>query len=80
MADQNEAAKYIAGLMERARKAQAAIEFATQEQVDELCVRVAWSGVQPDFAKKLAKFCVEETGMGNGKQAQVANKHVQGQA
>lgn len=65
MADQNEAIKYIAGLMERARKAQAAIEFATQEQVDELCVRVAWSGVQPDFAKKLAKFCVEETGMGN---------------
>lgn len=65
MADQNEAAKYIVGLMERARKAQAAIEFATQEQVDELCVRVAWSGVQPDFAKKLAKFCVEETGMGN---------------
>ncbi len=65
MADQNEAAKYIAGLMERARKAQAAIEFATQEQVDELCIRVAWSGVQPDFAKKLAKFCVEETGMGN---------------
>ena len=65
MADQNEAAKYIAGLMERACKAQAAIEFATQEQVDELCVRVAWSGVQPDFAKKLAKFCVEETGMGN---------------
>lgn len=65
MADQNEAAKYIAGLMERARKAQATIEFATQEQVDELCIRVAWSGVQPDFAKKLAKFCVEETGMGN---------------
>jgi len=65
MADQNEAAKYIAGLMDRARKAQAAIEFATQEQVDELCIRVAWSGVQPDFAEKLAKFCVEETGMGN---------------
>jgi len=65
MADQNGAAKYIAGLMERARKAQAAIEFASQEQVDELCMRVAWSGVQPDFAKKLAKFCVEETGMGN---------------
>jgi len=65
MADQNEAAKYITGLMERARKAQAVIEFASQEQVDELCIRVAWSGVQPDFAKKLAKFCAEETGMGN---------------
>ena len=36
MADQNEAAKYIDDLMERARKAQATIEFATQEQVDEV--------------------------------------------
>lgn len=65
MADAQEAAKYMAGLIERARKAQKKIEFATQEQVDELCVRVAWSGVKPDFAHKLAKFCAEESNMGN---------------
>jgi len=64
MADPQEAAKLIEGLIERARKAQAQIEFASQEQVDEMATRVAWSGVQPDFAKKLAKMCVEETGMG----------------
>jgi sulfoacetaldehyde dehydrogenase len=58
--------KYITGLVERARKAQAQIEFATQEQVDEMCVRVAWSGVRPDFAKEYTEFCAQETGMGYG--------------
>ena len=36
MANDQDAAKYIADLVARARKAQAVIEFATQEQVDEL--------------------------------------------
>lgn len=57
--------EYISGLMKRARAAQAKIEFAAQEQVDELAARVAWSGVEPNFAKKLAKMAVEETGMGD---------------
>ena len=65
MADPQRSAGYMAGLVERARKAQKEIEFATQKQVDEMCVRIAWSGVKPDFAHKLAKFCVEESGMGN---------------
>ncbi len=65
MADAAEAAKYIEGLIERARAAQTQIEFASQEQVDELATRVAWSGVEPNYARKLAKFAVEETGMGN---------------
>lgn len=64
MSDVQNASAYIAGLVERARKAQAAIEFASQEQVDEMCVRIAWSGVKPDFADKLAKFAAEESGMG----------------
>ncbi len=34
MAESNEAAAYISGLIERARKAQAQIEFASQEDVD----------------------------------------------
>jgi len=64
MAEQQDAAKYISELIARARKAQAVIEFATQEQVDEMATRVAWSGVRPDFAKPYTKFCAEETRMG----------------
>ncbi len=64
MADPHEADKLIEGLVARARKAQAVIEFMTQEQVDVMATRIAWSGVKPDFARKLAKMCVEETGMG----------------
>lgn len=65
MANPEEAARYIAGLIERARIAHRKIEFATQEQVDELATRVAWSGVEPDFARRLAEFCVEDGQMGN---------------
>ena len=64
MADPQEAAQLIEGLVARARKAQAQIEFMNQEQVDEMATRIAWSGVKPDFARKLVKMCVEETGMG----------------
>ncbi len=60
-----EAAQYIGGLVARARKAQARIEFATQEQVDEMATRLAWSGVRPDFAQKYVEFCAQETGMGH---------------
>ena len=66
MADPKEAAAYIAGLVERARAAQKKIEFATQEQVDDMCVRIAWAGCNPEFAKKLAFFAAEESGMGFG--------------
>ena len=66
MADQKEAAAYVAGLVERARAAQKKIEFATQEQVDDMCVRIAWAGCKPDFAKKLGDFAAEESGMGYG--------------
>jgi len=64
MAEDQDAAKYIADLVARARKAQAEIEFATQEQVDDLATRIAWSGVRPDFAQEYTKFCAEETRMG----------------
>jgi sulfoacetaldehyde dehydrogenase len=64
MADPQEAAKYIAGLVARARKAQASIEYASQEQVDDLCARVAWSACEPAYAKMLAEKLVEESGMG----------------
>jgi sulfoacetaldehyde dehydrogenase len=64
MAYSEETASFIAGLISRARKAQAIYELATQEQVDDLVTRIAWSGVQPDFAKKLTEFCTKETRMG----------------
>ncbi len=59
------AKKYIAGLIEKARRAQAEIEFATQKEVDDVCARMAWAGVQEDFARKLAKVAVEESQLGN---------------
>ena len=64
MSATQDAAAYIADLISRARKAQEAIEFASQEQVDDLAARIAWSGVRPDFAKSYVEFCAEETGMG----------------
>ena len=69
-------ARYVAGLLERARRAQAQIEFATQEEVDLVTARLAWAFVQPDFSRGLAAFCVQESGMGNvaDKQAKIENK------
>jgi sulfoacetaldehyde dehydrogenase len=64
MKEAQDVKQYIAGLIERARIAQRKIESASQEQVDEICTRIAWAGVQPDFATKLAERCVEDSGMG----------------
>lgn len=60
-----DAAAYIAGLIGRARKAQAQIEFASQETVDLACRRIAWAGVEESFARKLAEFCAADSGMGH---------------
>ena len=62
----NQTVEYISELVQRARRAQAEIEFATQEEIDLMCTRVAWSGVRPDFAESYADFCAKETGMGYG--------------
>jgi len=59
-----ETADYIDGLVSRARKAQAKYENASQEQVDDLVVRIAWGACQPEFARKLAEFSEQETQMG----------------
>ena len=56
--------EYIAELVARARDAQRQIEFASQKQVDELVLRLAWAGVQPDFAQSLSEKLVAESGMG----------------
>ena len=49
-------------LIEKGRKAQAIFEEYSQEQVDEVITAVAWAGYSN--AEYLAKFSIEETGMG----------------
>lgn len=55
----------IKAVVERARAAQRTIEFASQEQVDDVTARVAWAVVKPDVARRLAETLVAESGMGN---------------
>jgi sulfoacetaldehyde dehydrogenase len=59
------AEKFVAGLIERARKAQESIEYYTQEQVDELVEAVVWNIVKDGPAQEISKLAVEESGMGN---------------
>ena len=56
---------YVAGLMERARKAQKIVDGYSQEQVDKLSRAIGWALVQKDTVEKIAAFCQEETRMGN---------------
>jgi sulfoacetaldehyde dehydrogenase len=63
--EQAEAAAEIAGLVARARKAQAEIEHATQERVDELIRAMVWAVAKPGVAEEIARHTVEETQLGN---------------
>jgi sulfoacetaldehyde dehydrogenase len=63
--EQADAAAEIAGLIARARKAQAEIEHATQERVDELIRAMVWSVAKPGTAEEIARHTVEETQLGN---------------
>ncbi|MFZ4395721.1 MAG: aldehyde dehydrogenase family protein [Kiritimatiellia bacterium] len=71
-----EASTDVAGLIARARQAQARIDFASQAEVELVTRRLAWSFVQPDFTGALARFCVQESGMGTvaDKQVKLHNK------
>jgi sulfoacetaldehyde dehydrogenase len=59
------AAEYVAGLIKRARAAQAEIDNYTQEQVDRLVTAVVWNIVKDGPAQEISKLAVEESGMGN---------------
>ena len=63
--EQAEAAAEIAGLIARARAAQAGIEHASQEQVDALIRAMVWSVAKPGTAEEIARHTVEETQLGN---------------
>lgn len=55
----------IAGLVARARAAQAVFEEFDQEKVDATVAAVAWAIVEPSRARKLAELSVKDTGLGN---------------
>jgi sulfoacetaldehyde dehydrogenase len=54
----------IKTLVEKARKAQAVVEFWPQEKVDEMIASVGWEIYKRDNAEACAKLAFEETGMG----------------
>ena len=63
-ARREEAAKYIAGLVEKAKAAQAVAENFTQEDVDLITAAVTYNLTKPEKAKMFAEMLVEESGMG----------------
>ena len=60
-----EQAVIISQLISKARAAQQQIENYTQEQIDTVCLSVAWEVYKDENIQKLAALAVEETGMGN---------------
>jgi len=58
------AKEYVEGLFQRARAAQQAIEFYTQEQVDRLVKAVAWAAVREDNAVRIAQLAIDESRLG----------------
>lgn len=57
-------AKYIAGLVARARAAQKIAEDYDQERVDELCEAVSFAACNEEFRRTAARMLVEESKMG----------------
>jgi sulfoacetaldehyde dehydrogenase len=51
-------------MLERARAAQKAIEFWSQEQVDEMILAVGWESYKRETAEACARLAVDETGLG----------------
>ncbi|MCG8454580.1 MAG: aldehyde dehydrogenase family protein [Spirochaetales bacterium] len=58
------AQEYVQGLMDKARAAQRAIEFASQEKVDDVVARMARAATTESFAQSIAELLVEESRMG----------------
>ena len=57
------AKEYVAGLVEKARKAQAIANNFTQEDVDLITAAVTYNLTKPEKAKMYAEMLVEESGM-----------------
>lgn len=59
------AAQTVAGLVARARRAQAAIAKHTQAQLDELVTAAGWAIMEPSRNRMLAAIAVRDTGLGD---------------
>jgi sulfoacetaldehyde dehydrogenase len=55
----------VAALMDRARKAQAAVDSWNQEKVDQLTKALVWTVVKPGNIEAIAKMAVDECQLGN---------------
>ncbi len=55
----------VTELVNRAKAAQAVVEHYNQEQLDDICLSVAWEVYNDENIKILAEMAVKETGMGN---------------
>ncbi|HVL07715.1 MAG TPA: sulfoacetaldehyde dehydrogenase, partial [Burkholderiaceae bacterium] len=60
-----DAMEAVAGLIERARRAQRAIEGFSQERIDELTLAIGWAIMEPGRNRVLAEMAVRDTGLGN---------------
>lgn len=59
-----EAKNLVSGMIDRARKAMDQIADYTQEEIDELCNKVAAAAANEEDAQEIAELAVEETKMG----------------
>ncbi|MEX2240966.1 MAG: aldehyde dehydrogenase family protein [Burkholderiales bacterium] len=60
-----EAREAVAALVARARKAQAAYERCSQQQVDEAATAAGWAIMKPENNRRLAELAVRDTGLGD---------------
>jgi len=65
MAGSEHDVRYIADLVDRARTAQEVAANYSQQQVDDVCLSIAWEVYEDNNIRQLAELAVEETGMGN---------------
>ena len=69
-----DAAATIAALVGRARAAQATVDAATQDEVDEIVTAAGWAIVDPEHNRALAELAVSDTGLGNVKDKMAKNR------
>ncbi|NYT80804.1 aldehyde dehydrogenase family protein [Alcaligenaceae bacterium] len=60
-----ESMEQVAALVQRARRAQEAINDYTQAQADDLALACGWAIMEPDRNRTLAETAVQDTGLGN---------------
>ncbi len=58
------AQSYVGEMIARARVAQKQVEFKSQEEVDDICARIARAGSTDAFTKNIAELLVSESRMG----------------